>query len=883
MRGLKTTGRAGFLAILALVALTLPSFAQSGPSGTKILVLPFKINTSGDQKGLAASLPELLAEALRSEGMTASLEKPSGPVDDQTARRLAASAKASHALYGSVSQIGQDISIDGRLVPVSETGQPLSVFAQAKDLMHLQPAARELAGKARGLLVSGDAIVDVDVEGNQILDKDVIILKAKTQVGQPYDPKAVNDDLKRLYETGYFDDVQIRLENVAGGKKLVFVVKEKPRIQAVGVVGSSEIDQDKILETMSIKAGSVLNLKVLADDLEKIRELYRKEGFYKTEVSYELEQTDPRVARLNIVIKEPKKLYIHEVKIEGVSQVDADELRDELSTSERRFWSWVTGSGVLKEEMLERDAAAIENFYANRGYVDIKVGQPDVEYGDQGITVVFRVDEGDRYKVGKVAFTGDLLMEDDALMAIIKLDQKAEENAYFDRSVVRDDLNVLTEMYADFGFAFAQADVDLNKNDADKTIDVTYVINKGRRVFVRRVLIEGNEKTRDNVIRREMRLADGDLFSGTRLRRSNERLDRLDYFEKIDIETVPTENPTEVDIKVKVKDKNTGAISVGAGYSTYDSVFFGGSIEERNVFGKGYHAKFQGMLSGTSSRFVLTLMNPRFNDTNLTTSLSLYDMYKSYDDYDKETIGGKLTFGYPLGEFTLLSWGYRLDRYRVYNTNWGASSVIAQSAGTYWSSSVTVEVDRDTTDSATKPTRGTKNTISLEYAGGIVGGDDALIRPVVTSNFFYPLPFDWVFHWRGSAGVLFDNGGEIPVFERFYLGGIENLRGYEQNKISPRDPRTGERIGGRAMFFTNFEAIYPISKSNGVYGLLFFDAGDSWREYTDVSFDLYKSVGAGLRWYSPMGLIRVEYGYGLDAGRQNLWPHQIGFSMGQTF
>ncbi len=882
MRGLKTTGRAAFFVILALLAVTLPSFAQSGQSVTKILVLPFKINTASDQKGLAASLPELLAEAARHDGMTAAVGKSAAP-DDQAARKLAAAAKASHALYGSVSQVGDTLSIDGRLVPAAESGQTLSVFAQAKDLMHLQAAAKDMAGKIRGLAVSGDAIVDVDVEGNQILDKDVIILKAKTQVGQPYDPKAVNDDLKRLFETGYFDDVQIRLENVPGGKKLVFVVKEKPRIQAVGVIGSGEVDQDKVLEAMSTKAGSILNLKVLAEDLEKIRELYRKEGFYKTEVNYELEQTDPRVARLNIVIKEPKKLYIREVKIEGVSQVDADELRDELSTSERRFWSWVTGSGVLKEEMLERDAAAIENFYANRGYVDIKVGQPDVEYGDDGITVVFRVDEGDRYKVGKVAFTGDLLMDDDALMTIIKLDQTAEEGAYFDRSVVRDDLNVLTEMYADFGFAFAQADVDLNKNDADKTIDVTYVMNKGRRVFVRRVLIEGNDKTRDNVIRREMRLADGDLFNGTRLRRSNERLDRLDYFEKIDIETVPTENPTEVDIKVKVKDKNTGAISVGAGYSTYDSVFFGGSIEERNLFGKGYHAKFQGMLSGTSSRFVLTLMNPRFNDSNLTTSLSLYDMYKSYDDYSKETIGGKLTFGYPLGEYTLLSWGYRLDRYRVYNTNLYASSVISQSAGTYWSSSVTLEADRDTTDSSTRPTRGTKNTISLEYAGGIVGGDDSLIRPMVTSNYFHPLPFEWVFHWRGSAGVLLDNGGDIPVFERFYLGGIENVRGYEQNKISPRDPRTGERIGGLAMFYTNFEAIYPISKSNGIWGLFFFDAGNSWREISDACFDLYKSVGAGLRWYSPMGLIRVEYGYGLDADRENLWPHQIGFSMGQTF
>lgn len=883
MRGLKFMGWAGFFAMLAVLALTLPSHAQSGPSGTKILVLPFSVNTASDQKGIAASLPGILADSLKRDGIAAVTEKPSGTVDDQTARKLALAAKATHALYGSVSQVGETLSIDARLVPATE-GAPLSVFAQAREIVQLEGAGKELAGKVRGLLVTGDAIVDVAVEGNQILDKDVIILKAKTQVGQPYDPKTVNDDLKRLFETGYFDDVQIRLENVPGGKKLVFVVKEKPRIQAVGVIGSGEIDQDKILETMTTKSGSILNLKVLADDLEKIRELYRKDGFYKTEVSYELEQTDPRIARLNIVIKEPKKLYIREVKIEGVSQVDADELHDELSTSERRFWSWVTGSGVLKEEMLERDAAAIENFYANRGYVDIKVGQPDVEYGDDGITVIFRVSEGDRYKVGKVTFAGDLLMDDKTLMEVIKLDQLSEDGAYFDRSVVRDDMNLLTEIYGDLGYAFAQSDVDLMKNDADKTIDVAYTIVKGRRVYIRRVLIEGNEKTRDNVIRREMRLADGDLFSGNKVRRSNERLDRLDFFEKVDIETVPTENPTEVDLKVKVKDKNTGAFSLGAGYSTYDSVFFGGSVEERNLFGKGYHAKFQGMISGTSSRFILSLMNPRFNDTNLTTGISLYNLYKRYDDYSKETIGGKLTFGYPLGEYTLLSWSYRLDRYRVYNTNWYSSSVISNSEGSHWSSSLTVEVDRDTTDSSTRPTKGTKNNISIEYAGGVLQGDDNFIRPVVTSNYFHPLPWDIVFHWRGSAGALFYNGGgDIPVFERFYLGGIENVRGYEQNKISPQDPVTGERIGGMLMFFTNIETIFPISKSNGIWGLGFFDAGNSWAQNTEMDWSLYKAVGAGIRWYSPMGLIRVEYGYGLDAEANGMWPHQIGFSMGQSF
>ncbi|WP_029460989.1 outer membrane protein assembly factor BamA [Solidesulfovibrio alcoholivorans] len=882
MRAMKRRGLRGLFLAACLVLAAGQALAQSG----KVLVLPFEINAADALQSVQGSLPHMLADKLKAGGVAASAEGGKAVTDVSAARKLGAGARADYVVFGSISKVGEGLSLDARVAKVSG-GTPQTVFATAKSAMAMDAAAGELAQKIAPLVAavgSSDRIAEVDVEGNSILDKEVVLLKIKSQVNQPYDPKTVNEDIKKLFDMGYFDDVQVRLDNVPGGKRLTFVVKEKPRIQAIGVTGNGDVKKDDILEAMSTKAGGVLNLKVLADDLGKIRELYSKKGYYKTEVTYELEQTDPRVARLNIIIKEPKKLYIKEVKIEGAKQIPASDIESELATSTRHFWSWVTGSGVLKDEMLERDAAAIEAYYANRGFVDAKVGQPEVVYGDDGITVIFRVEEGERYKVGSVSFSGDLLYDEPKLMDRIKLDELAAKGSYFNRSVVRDDLNALAELYADDGYAFAEADVDMQKHPDTKVIDLTYIINKGRKVYVRRVSIEGNEKTRDNVVRREVKLADGDLFSGSKLRRSNERLDKLEYFEKVDIETVPTDNPGEVDIKVKVKDKNTGAISLGAGYSTSDSVFFGGSVEEKNLFGKGYHAKFQGMFSGKSSRGVLSFTNPRVYDSNLAVGADVYQVYKAYDDFKKSTSGGKLRFAYPLGEYTVLSWDYRLDHYHIYHTNWNASSVIQQSAGWHWASSVFVQVDRDTIDSATKPTKGTKNTLSLEYAGGVVGGDDAFVKPMFTSNFFYPLPLDLVFHWRGQAGVIFPNaGGDIPVYERFYLGGINNVRGYEVDKISPKDPWTHERIGGKAEAFTNFETIFPISKSVGLLGVVFFDAGNSWGDYNLINSTIYKSVGAGLRWYSPMGLIRVEYGYGLDAEDHNMQPSQIGFSMGQTF
>ena len=316
------------------------------------------------------------------------------------------------------------------------------------------------------------------------------------------------------------------------------------------------------------------------------------------------------------------------------------------------------------------------------------------------------------------------------------------------------------------------------------------------------------------------------MFSGSKLRRTNERLDKLDYFEKVDIETVPTDNPSEVDIKVKVKDKNTGSISVGAGYSTSDSVFFGGSIEEKNLFGKGYHAKFQGMVGGTASRYVISFTNPRVYDTYLSAGADLYRLWRAYDSFYKETTGGRVRFSYPLGEYTIASWDYRLETLpdlspgqlrREHHSGVGGLALVEFRVR---SDRPRHRGQRQAADQGYQEPPWAWNTPVTSWVA-----IPPIVRPGYTSNFFYPMFWDFVFHWRGSASFLFKNAnGTIPVSERFYLGGIENVRGYALDVISPKDYSTGERIGGRAQFFTNFETIFPLSKSIGLFGVAFFDA-----------------------------------------------------------
>lgn len=892
LRGPKRTGLTLALLATLLLCLTGQALAQAGAG--KVLVLPFAVNAPGDKETLRKSVSQLLVERLKQQGVAvvdsaaaaSALKGKKEVTSASEARQAARQAGAALAVFGTVSQVGEAISIDAKTVGATGSDEPAAIVVTRPGLMALPSAVDELAQKIKPDVApsaSGMKVVELDVEGNNALEKDVVLLKVKTQVGDPFDSKTTNEDLKRLVELGYFDDVQIRVDDVRGGKRVVFVVKEKPRIQAISVVGNDEIKKSDIQEAMGTKAGSVLNMQVLADDLEKIRELYRKKGYYQTTVDYKLEQTDPRLARLNIVIKEAKKLYIKKIVFQGVKQVDVSDLKDQMGLKEKNFLSWILQTGVLKEELLDRDSAAIENYYTNRGFIDARVGQPQVDIADDGITITIQVEEGDRYKLGNVGFKGDLLLDEAKLRELSKLNEAAKKKDYFDRSMVRDDMTKLNEAYSDMGYAFAETDIDMQKRGDEKIVDVTYILSKGQKVYVRRVTVEGNDRTRENVIRRELRLSDGDLFSGTKLKRSNERLNKLDYFEKVDVETVPTENPAEVDIRVKVKDKNTGSISAGVGYSTYDSVFVGGSVEERNLFGKGYGAQFQGMFSGITNRFVLSFTNPAVYDSQLSAGVDAFSTFRAYSDYYKQSQGGMLRFAYPLGEYTNLRFDYRLTRDDVYHTNPLASYVIQESKGIHWTSAVIVGASRDTTDSRTKPTKGTINEISLEYAG--LGGDRGYIKTYYAFNYYYPLPWDTVFHARAQTGFLFENGfGDIPVFERFYLGGIGNVRGYETDKISPKDHRTGERIGGDTTYFANLEYIFPISKQYGVYGLGFFDAGNTiWRmrDGFDISFN--KSVGAGIRWFSPMGLIRVEGGYALDNIQNNQQKFQIGFTMGNTF
>ncbi|WP_207259569.1 outer membrane protein assembly factor BamA [Desulfovibrio sp. Huiquan2017] len=896
----------GVIATFVLLAAATGHAAEKLNQDVSVAVLPFAVNAGDDLSYLKDSLPELLADRLKEAGFKVIApeevarmvhDKGYTQFDPDKAREIALLAGAQFGVYGALNQIGENLTIDARLIDAytSDSGKKISVTK--KGLINLLPAVDALVDHMRMDLLRLDIVSEVDVEGTKVLDKDVVLMRMTMQKGDTITAKSINTALKNVYDLGYFDDVRVRVEDGDEGKKVVFVVKEKPRIQAIGVRGAKEIDSDDILEAVSTKKGSVINPKVLADDIRVIREMYRKDGYYKANVTQEIDDAGSGIARLTFVIDEGPQLYIEHVIIDGAEQLDPDDIKKVLALKERGWLSWIDNSGVLKEELLDRDASAIMAYYQSKGFLTAKVGQPEVDIKDDGIDVIYKVWEGDRYKMGSTSFTGDLIDDPSKLMQVTQIDQLKDEDEYFDRLILQKDVSALTNYYNNYGYAYADVGVKLDDNPETKIVNVIYNISKHQRVHIRRVLIEGNTVTRDNVILREMRLADGDQFSGSKLKRSSQRLTNLDFFEKVDIAPVPTGNPEEMDLVVKVKDKATGKISGGVGFSTYDGVFFGGEISEKNLFGRGYDVGFTGQIGGSNNKYVLHFTNPHINDTDLGFGVQAYKRDTDYSQYSINRVGSDLNFFYPIGEYTRLKWGYGLESYDITDVDHDASRKVKADAGSHLASTVSGQAVRDTRDNYRDTSSGTKTSLAIVFGGGPVGGTDDFVKYIGSFEWWHPVLEQIVFHSKFWGGYLHKNwgGDEIPTAQRFELGGQYTVRGYSNYLITPTEgPKSDADVGGNKAFYTNLELKRPISKELGITALGFFDAGNSWKEDEDwfesvergdvgePSMGLYKSVGAGVNWYSPIGPVGLIYAYALD-DLSDSKQHTIELIMGQQF
>jgi len=709
------------------------------------------------------------------------------------------------------------------------------------------------------LSADSEKITNISITGNETRETSALLPVLKSRIGDPFSAERANEDVKALYRIGIFQDVRVESTRTDSGVSLVFQVAEKPLVESIRITGNKEIANDKIREAIGFKANSVFSGGELAKSQKKVKKLYTDEGYYLADVSTTTTKVGKNGVRVTFDVKEGSKVLIKTIRFEGNKVFSARKIRKQMETKEKWFLSWITGAGTYKEDVLKNDVNRISDLYFNNGYINVKVGEPQVKLlpDKSGLEVTIGITEGDQYRTGSIDFKGDLLESKEVLYGKVKL----EKGQVFSREVLRVDVITLTDLYADKGYAFTNV-TPLSKIDPDKkTIDITFEFEKGEKVYIERINISGNTKTRDKVVRREFRLAEGELYSSTAMKRTKQNLENLGFFESANIATAKGSAGNKLNLNTEVKEKSTGQFSVGAGYSSSDGVIGQGSIQQNNFLGLGLKGTLAASIGGKTQLYNIGLSDPYFLDTNWTLGFDIYRSERDYEDYTRRVTGGDIKAGYKLSDQLSTFWMYKYEVKSLYDLSAdfiANPTLMTETSGTI--GSLYGSISLDTTDYRLDPSKGYTGTLSAEYAG--LGGNQHFTRFIGQAGAYYPLIWKTVLSVRGEVGFMMRDGKDIPIDEKFYLGGINTLRGYSSRTVSPIV--NGVYVGGVKEAVVNVDYVFPIVKDFGLKGVAFFDAGNSYAPGQQLFSKLLMSYGAGIRWYSPMGPLRLEYGIPLN-------------------
>jgi outer membrane protein insertion porin family len=677
----------------------------------------------------------------------------------------------------------------------------------------------------------GDAVpvIEVVIRGNRRVEEDAILARLQTAPGMPYDVGQVARDVRSIFTQGFFRDVRVLVDETPAGVRVIFEVDESPIVREIAVVGNDNLDGDKIREALTLTTGAPLDYPLLRENSERVKALYRSEGYYLADVGYEVEDITEGSIAISFTIDEKEKLKLRKVEFVGNETFTDAELRGDFSTQTWRFYSWATSwfdrTGTYSEPIFLRDLRLVEKKYADSGFVQSRVGEPEVDANENGLFVSVRITEGPQFSVGDLSVEGDETIDLEALRKKIQL----AEGEIFNRSDLTSDVEVLEAHYTDRGFFFANVNPITQTDQQDLTVDVQFIVEKGPLYFVRNVDIHGNTRTVDNVIRREIRLVEGQLYSARALQVSNFRIRRLGFFEDVAFEPETTEDPSQLDLDVNVVERPTGAFSFGAGFSSADSFIFTASLSQSNLFGRGYGANISADIGGNSSRFFISLVDPYFLGSTFSFSTTAFLTQVRFDDFEQDQQGIELALGHPLtiDNRASISLRYGWADRRVKQT----SSVNALAApisrqilqGRQSTSRVGMTVGIDTRNDRFAPTAGYAASGTIEYAGlggfskfmsiegragYYFGAPDWLFERstfVVSTRIGYALPFNSTsdYDLAGQSSTIcadpsncsnsgdldqIDDDVKLPLTERYFLGGLGStrLRGYEGRSVGPR-------------------------------------------------------------------------------------------------
>ncbi len=730
----------------------------------------------------------------------------------------------------------------------------------------------------------GETVNSVKVQGNKRVDDSTILYYIKTEAGKPLSKIQIRKDIEQIYSLGQFKDIQVDTQRSSGGLDVVFKLVEIPSIGDVRFAGNKKIDAEDIREQISLKRGATFHDQNVVESMAAINALYETKGYFFAEVKIDTELTPDNLVDVTIRVKEGEKVGIEKIRFAGNKTFKDKELRKQMETKEETWYSWLDDSGVYQKDVLKLDLFRVEAFYQDNGFLRVSVLEPKIEVNkkDQEINITIPVTEGPRYKVDGIAIKNDGTFTDDELFKAVE----SKKGEWYNVSKIREDVLRISDLYSTRGFAYADVNPVTKIDDQKRVVNLEVQIEKGKKVYVGEITVLGNVRTRDNVIRREFRLKEGDLFDSTKLRRSKQRINNLQFFEDVKIDTRRGKDQDLIDINTTVTERPTGSLSVGAGFSSVEKLVFTGSISQDNLFGRGQKLVFSTSLSSIRTDFNLNFTDPRVFDTEILFGVDAFNRESDFFSFTSRSRGAGVRVGKSLTEYDWVGLNYRFENVKVSDVNPADTTEFLKNE-TRNTSRIAPSYTRDTRDDFLNPSKGWKHVVRFEFAGGPLGGSD-FIRTGYEVTYYFPIIGKLVgalhseINWADGY-----NDDDLPAFERYFMGGANSLRGYNIRDVGPKNA-TGDPIGGSQSLLFNAELQYPFTKS--LRGFVFYDRGNVYGSGTDLSSttqaisleDMRDSIGGGIRFLSPFGPVGFAYGIKLDK-RSGEEVGEFHFTAGSAF
>ncbi|MFH1397574.1 MAG: outer membrane protein assembly factor BamA [Candidatus Omnitrophota bacterium] len=743
---------------------------------------------------------------------------------------------------------------------------------------------------------SSKSVTAIDIKGNKSISTNTIFSKMKTRIGNPYQDNITSDDLKRLYLLGFFSDIKIDTEDYKGGVKIIITVIERPIIEKIILDGVNRLytSEDKMKEELKSKETQYLDYPVLDEDAQTLKKFYEKKGFGQVQVQHKAQvDSVTNKARVEFIINEGKKIKIRNISVEGNKAFKSRRILKIFKTKR----AWFFGAGVFKEEAFKEDIERLKAFYRKNGYTDVMVDyQTRNDPKKPFLYITLKIQEGRKYIVGTISIRGNKDMSEKNILEKLK---SCVTGKVFSQEALKQDIVSVQGLYFDKGYISMHVQETTYLNPASDRIDIVYNIRENEVAYVDKVKVRGNIKTKEVVVRREMRLMPGDRFDGDKLRRSKERLQNLGFFEEISYDTEDTQVPNRKDLIVDVKESKTGAFSFGGGYSSVEQFVGFAEIEQKNFnwknfpyfTGAGQSLKFRVSAGSLTNGYELSFTEPWMFDYPVSFGFDIYKRtHKRESDigygYDEDVTGGNLRLGREISEYLKENLVYRYDSIKIGDISTSASSDLSAESGTNAISSLKYGLTYDSRNNVFDPVKGDLLDGSFELAGGPFGGDKEFYKFFGLVSHYWPMARDSTLLIKGRLGLTDAYGDSIrvPIYERFFAGGSYTVRGYDERKVGPIDSSSGDPLGGESIMVGNVEYIFPIA---GYFKLaVFYDTGSVWSKANKIGTGGFKSgYGLGFRLKTPIGPLMLDYGIPLnkESGEDSVGGGKIHFSMSHGF